>query len=85
MRKWLLRMIGEVKGNRCICIENNYNNSNFTVGRKYEYKEDGHIETDCGGMWIKHYEPFKINNGVFECGMCRFLQILKKLEGGAEE
>lgn len=56
----------------CICIENNHNNSNFTVGRKYEYKEEGYIRTNWGGMWAKSHEPFKIINNVFECGLCKF-------------
>lgn len=55
-----------------ICIENNYNNTNFTVGKMYEYKENGRIRTDCGNMWTKNYEPFKIIDNVFECGMCKF-------------
>lgn len=57
---------------QCICIENNYNNTNFTVGKIYEYKEDGHIRTDCGNMWIKSYKPFQIEDNIFECVMCKF-------------
>lgn len=57
---------------QCICIENNYNNTNFTVGKIYEYKEDGYIRTNWGNMWTKSYKPFKIEDNTFECGMCKF-------------
>lgn len=56
----------------CVCVENNYNNTNFTVGKNYEYKLDGHIRTDWANMWIKDYKAFEIENGVFECGLCKF-------------
>ena len=61
------------------CIENKYNNTNFTKDKEYELSHDG-IRCDWGGMWTKFRDWDKPTNftfgSIFEFAMCKF-QVIK--------
>lgn len=60
---------------KAACIENKFNNSNFTVGKVYEMHKGG-IRTDYSGIFtsFKDYnKPKNFNVGsIFDFGLCKF-------------
>lgn len=57
------------------CIENKFDNTNFTQGKEYEASPNG-IRSDWGGMWTGFKDwnkpkSFKVGD-IFEFAMCRF-------------
>jgi hypothetical protein len=65
------------------CIENECNNTNFTIGKTYELSEKW-IRTDCSGMCchFKDYnKPKSFNIGsTFYFGMCKFKIVSHRLK-----
>lgn len=60
----------------CICIENKYNNTNFTQDKIYEMNKKIGVRCDWGDMWC-HFEdwnrPTSFDFGsIFEFGLCKF-------------
>lgn len=60
---------------RAKCIDNRYNNSNFTKDKEYEMSYNG-VRCNWGGMWTKFRDWYKPNNfdvgSIFEFAMCKF-------------
>ena len=65
------------------CIDNRYNNSNFTKDKEYEMSYNG-VRCDWGGMWTKFRDWDKPNNfdvgSIFEFAMCKFQIICQQIQ-----
>lgn len=57
------------------CIENKFNNTNFTIGETYELSKNA-IRTNWARMWtpFEYYNKPKCFNigDIFDFGMCKF-------------